>query len=119
MDQHIEMFEKVLGLAEKYANALRSEITGSKQLTVENYLHLAYPIYIYYLFNFTTYAKQIKAEHLDRSYLKDFRYLHYLNFCDMFIANEKSTPYIVNSIPFDDIRETPVITAGELKKRLN
>ena len=30
-----------------------------------------------------------------------------------------STPLIVESIPYDDIRETPVITAEELKKRLN
>ena len=37
----------------------------------------------------------------------------------MFIANEKSTRPIVNSIPYDDIRETRVITAEELKRRLN
>ena len=119
MGQQIEMFEKVLDITGKNANALCSEIIGSKRLTMENYPHLAYPIYIYYLFNFVTYARQINAEHLDRSYWRDFRYLHYLNFCDMFIANEKSTPHIVNSIPYDDIRKTPVITADELRRKLN
>lgn len=119
MEQQIEMFEAVLSLAGKYANVLRSEIIGSKRLTMENYPHLSYPIYIYYLFNFVTYARQINAEHLDRSYWRDFRYLHYLNFCDMFIANEKSTRHIVNSIPYDDVRETPVIIAEELERRLN
>ena len=118
MGQHIEIFEKVLDLTGKNANALRSEIIGSERLTMENYPHLAYPIYIYYLFNFITYARQINAEHLDRSYWRDFRYLHYLNFCDMFTTNEKSTRHIVNSIPYDDIRETPVITTGELGKTL-
>ena len=113
------MFEKFLGLIGIYANALRRENTCSKPLTIENYPHLAYPIYIYFLFNYMLYARQIKAEHLDRSYLRDFRYLHYLNFCDMFVANEKSTPYIVDSIPYDGIRETPVITAEEMKRRLN
>lgn len=119
MEQHIEMFEAVLSLAGKYANVLRSETIENKQLTVEKYPRMAYPIYIYYLFNFMIHARQINAEHLDKSYLRDFRYLHYLNFCDMFIANEKSTRHIVNSIPYDDIRETPVITADELKERLN
>lgn len=118
LDQHIEMLEKVLSLIGIYANTLRRENTCSKPLTIENYPHLAYPIYIYFLFNYMLYARQIKAEHLDRSYLSDFRYLHYLNFCDMFIADEISTPYIVESIPYDDIRETPVITAQKLKKRL-
>ena len=119
IEQHIEMFEAVLSLAGKYANVLRSETIENKQLTVENYPRMAYPIYIYYLFNFMIHARQINAEHLDRSYWRDFRYLHYLNFCDIFIANEKSTRHIVNSIPYDDIRETHVITAEELKGRLN
>ena len=119
LDQHIEMFEKVLRLIGIYANTLRRENTCSKPLTIENYPHLAYPIYIYFLFNYMLYARQIKAEHLDRSYLSDFRYLHYLNFCDMFIADETSTPNIVESIPYDNIRETPVITVEELKNRLN
>ena len=118
MGQHMEMFGAVLGLAGKYADVLRSEVISSKRLTMENYPHLAYPIYIYYLFNFIIYARQINAEHLDKSYWRDFRYMHYLNFCDMFIANEKSTQHIVNSIPYDDIRETPIITAEELGRRL-
>ena len=36
----------------------------------------------------------------------------------MFIADEISPPYIVESIPYDDIRETLVITAKKLKERL-
>ena len=119
IDESIVMLEAVLNLTNVPANRLRRELTDRKRLTVEKYPHLAYPIYIYYLFKFITYARQINAEHLDNSYWRDFRYLHYLNFCDMFIANEKSTQPIVNSIPYDDIRETRVITAEELKKRLN
>ena len=119
IDESIVMLEAVLNLTNVPANRLRRELTDRKRLTVEKYPHLAYPIYIYYLFKFITYARQINAEHLDNSYWRDFRYLHYLNFCDMFIANEKSTQPIVNSIPYDDIRETRVITAEELKKKLN
>ena len=70
----------------------------------------------YYLFRYIVHGRQLNTMHLDQSYVRDFKYLHYLNFCDMFITNEKSTPNIVNSIPFDDIRETPVITVEELKK---
>ena len=117
--ENIVMLEKVLHLTEISANRLRRELTDGKRLTVENYPKLAYPIYIYYLFKYVPYARQTNAKHLDRSYLRDFRYLHYLNFCDIFVANEKSTPYIIDSIPYDDIRETPVITVEELKRRLN
>ena len=112
------MLEAVLNLTNVPANRLRRELADQKRLTMENYPHLAYPIYIYYLFNYMIYARQINAEHLDKSYLKDFRYLHYLNFCDMFIVGETSTPHIVNSIPYDNIRKMPVITIQELKNRL-
>ena len=118
MVENIVMLEKVLHLSGVSTNRLRRELIANKKLTVENYPHLAYPIYIYYLFKYIPYARQINTQHLDQSYARDFRYLHYLNFCDLFITNEKSTPHIVNSIPYDDIRETPVITAGELRKRL-
>ena len=118
MEQEIEMFEEGLGLAGKYANVLRSETVKNKQLTVANYPHLAYPIYIYYLFNFITYARQINAEHLDGSYWCDFRYLHYLNFCDKFIANETSTPHIVRSLPYKSIRNMCIMTSDELTKSL-
>ena len=47
------------------------------------------------------------------------RYLHYLNFCDIFVADEPSTPHIVESIPYSNIKTTPVITSEELKERLN
>lgn len=118
IDRSIVMLEAVLNLTNVPANRLRRELADQKRLTMENYPHLAYPIYIYYLFNYMIYARQINAEHLDKSYLKDFRYLHYLNFCDMFIVGETSTPHIVNSIPYDNIRKMPVITIQELKNRL-
>ncbi|MDE0424603.1 MAG: hypothetical protein OXN25_07035 [Candidatus Poribacteria bacterium] len=98
---------------------LLNRIRDRKMLTPENYPDLAYLIYIYYLMLYIIYARQHETQHIDKSYVRDFRYLHYLNFCDMFIANEKSTPYIVNSIPFNDIRATPIITVKELKNSLN
>ena len=118
MDENITMLEKILHLTNISTNRLRRELTDRKRLTVENYPHLAYPIYIYYLFKFTTYARQINAEHLDNSYWSDFRYLHYLNFCDLFITNEKSTPHIVNSIPYSNIKETRIMRSDELKSEL-
>ena len=118
MDENIAMLEKILHLTDISANRLRREITDKKRLTTENYPHLAYPIYIYYLFKYMPYARQINAEHLDKSYLRDFRYLHYLNFCDIFVANEKSTPHIVNSLPYSNIRETQVINVRKLKEML-
>ena len=107
-----------LPLTDKETEILHSQIQDGKILTVENYPNLSYPIYIYYLFRYIVHGRQFNTMHLDQSYVRDFRYLHYLNFCDMFITNEKSTRHIVNSIPYDDIRETPVITAGELGKTL-
>ena len=64
MDENIAMLEKILHLTDISTNSLRRELTGRKRLTVENYPHLAYPIYIYYLFKFITYARQINAEPL-------------------------------------------------------
>ncbi len=108
-----------LPLTDKQTRILYSQIQDGKVLTIENYPHLAYPIYIYYLFCYIANGRQFNTIHLDQSYVRDFRYLHYLNFCDIFVTNEKSTPHIVDSLPYDDIRQTPVITVDELKKRLN
>ncbi len=118
MDENIAMLEKILYLTDISTNKLRRKLTSRKRLTVENYPHLAYPIYIYYLFKFIIYARQINAEHLDNSYWCDFRYLYYLNFCDIFVANEKSTPHIVGSIPYGNIKETRLMTSDELKSEL-
>ena len=108
-----------LPLTDKETEILHNQIQGGKTLTVENYPNLSYPIYIYYLFRYIVHGRQFNTQHLDQSYVRDFRYLHYLNFCDMFITDEKSTPHIVDSIPYDDIRKTPVITAEELRRKLN
>ena len=118
-DESITGFKNFFTLTAKDTKILTNQLQDKKKLTVENYPNLAYPIYVYYLTRFIVYARQHDTQHLDQSYVRDFRYLHYLNFCDMFIADEKSTPYIVNSLPFDDIRETPVITVEELKAMLN
>lgn len=118
VDENIVMLEKILHLTDISASRLRREIADRKRLTTENYPHLAYPIYIYYLFKYMLYARQINAEHLDKSYLRDFRYLHYLNFCDLFITNETSTRHIVESLPYPDIRETRIMTSNELKAEL-
>ena len=118
-DESITGFKNFFTLTTKDTKILQNQLQDNKKLAVENYPNLAYPIYIYYLTRFIVYARQHDTQHLDQSYVRDFRYLHYLNFCDMFVTNEKSTPLIVESIPYDDIRETPVITVGELKRRLN
>ena len=107
-----------LPLTDKETRMLHSQVQDGKILTIENYPHLAYPIYIYYLFRYIVHGRQFNTIHLDRSYVRDFRYLHYLNFCDIFVTNEKSTPHIVDSIPYDDIRKTRVMTSDELKREL-
>ena len=114
----IEGFRVQFGLNDKETQKLYNQIQGNENLTVENYPHLSYPIYIYYLIRYMLYGRQQKADHLDSSFFLDFQYLHYLNFCDRFIANETSTPYIVKALPYSDIRQTPIITARELKEKL-
>ena len=116
--ENIERLGMFLDLTARDSEKLRNYIQEEKILTVENYPDLAYPIYIYYLLRYMIHARQFNTQHLDRSYVRDFRYLHYLNFCDMFITNEKSTPHIVNSIPYCNIKETPIITVRELKEGL-
>lgn len=114
----VEGFRVHFGLNDKETKKLHDQIRGNKNLTVENYPHLSYPIYIYYLIRYMLYGRQQKAKHLDSSFYPDFQYFKYLNFCDKFIANEKSTPYIVRALPYSDIRQTPVIKVEELKEKL-
>ena len=119
ISDNINRLSRLLSLIDKEIRILQSQIQEGKTLTVENYPDLAYPLYIFCLFRYITNGRQFNTQHLDQSYVCDFRYLHYLNFCDIFITNETSTPYIVKSIPYNKIRETPVITVEELKRRLN
>lgn len=114
----IEGFRVHFGLNDKETRKLHDQIRGNKNLTVENYPHLSYPIYIYYLIRYMLYGRQQKADHLDSNFYFDFQYLNYLNFCDIFVVNEKSTPHIINSIPYSNIRETQVINVRKLKETL-
>ncbi len=119
ISKNIDLLVKLLKLTDKESEILNSHIQDSKKLTIENYSHLGYPIYIYYLFRYMVHARQFNTKHLDQSYVRDFRYFHYLNFCDRFITNESSTPHIVNSFPYDDIKNTTISTAPELKMELS
>ena len=114
----IEGFRVHFGLNDKEIKKLHDQIQDNKNLTVENYPHLSYPIYIYYLIRYMLYGRQQKVDHLDSSFYLDFQYLKYLNFCDRFIVNETSIPYIVRALPYSNIRQTPIITARELKEKL-
>ena len=118
VDQYVEGLKVFLYLNEKDTQILldRIEEGDRRRLTVENFPNLAYPIYVYYLMHYIIYARQHNTEHLDQSYVCDFKYLHYLNFCDRFITNETSTPFIVNSLPYKDISETPISSLVELKE---
>ena len=118
VDENIETFQTFFYLTGRDIEELRGQIQDGGRLTVEKYPDLAYPIYIYYLVLFMICARQHNTQHLDQSYVRDFRYLHYLNFCDLFITNETSTPHIVDSIPYSNIRETPVMTSEALKREL-
>ena len=119
VNEHIEAFRKFLFLTtDGDVRKLYAQIEDRRTLRIENYPDLAYPIYIYYLVVFMICARQHNTKHLDQSYVRDFRYLHYLNFCHLFITNEKSTPYIVDSIPYRNIKETHIMTSNELKGEL-
>ena len=115
---HIEKLKDLLGLTDRDTRTLLNRIQDRERLTPENYPDLAYPIYICYLMLYMIYARQHNTKHLDQSYVRDFRYLHYLNFCNLFITNEKSTPRIVDSLPYSNIRETRIMTSNELKGKL-
>ena len=118
LDKIIGEFRTFFFLKNRDPEKLRNLIQDESGLTVENYPHLAYPIYLYYLICFITGARQYNTEHFDQSYARDIRYLHHLNFCDLFITNEASTPHIVDSIPYPNIKETPIMTSEALKREL-
>jgi len=120
-DENIELLKTFLFLKDTDTKKLRDRIQDGNRsrLTVENYPDLAYPIYVYYLSFYMICARQHNTKHLDPSYVRDFRYLHYLNFCDRFITKAKSTRHIVNSIPYKDIRDTPISSLKELKREQN
>ncbi len=121
VEENIEGLKTFLFLTDKDTRGLRDQIQegNRKTLTIENYPDLAYPIYIYYLFFYMICARQHDTQHLDQSYVRDFRYLHYLNFCDRFITKEKSTPHIVKAIPYRHITDTPISSLEKLKRELN
>ena len=119
LDENVKLIEAFLYLTDEDTKILRDQIQNDRKLTVENYPNLSYPIYVYYLSIYTICARQHNTQHLDQSYIRDFRYFHYLNFCDRFITNENSTPHIVNSFPYDDIKNTPISTVAELKLELS
>jgi len=118
LEENIEGVKRFLYLTDRDAQMLRGQLQAARAFTAENYPDLAYPIYVYYLSFYMLCARQHNTKHLDQSYVRDFRYLHYLNFCDRFITNEKSTPYIINSLPYADIRNIPVSNVEKLKMEL-
>ena len=111
-------FKTCLLLDDKDTEALINQVRENMEVTIENYPRLSYPIYIYYLTCYMLLGVQQNADHLDSSYYSDFQYLNYLNFCDRFIANETSTPYIVKALPYNDVRDIPIWTSEELKESL-
>lgn len=119
VNQNVEGFETFFFLTNGDTRKLRDQIQNGTILTTENYPDLSYPIYIYYFGFFIVCCVQHETQHLDQSYMRDLRYLHYLNFCDRFITNERSTPHIVNSFPYDDIKNIPISTVAELKMELS
>ena len=118
VDENIETFSGFLHLTPRDIRILRDQIIDGKSFTAENYQNLAYPIYICYLEYFILCATLHNTEHLDQSCVYDFEYLEYLNFCDKFVADESSTPKIIRSLLFDNIKDTPISTSTELKANL-
>lgn len=117
-EEIVSGFGVEFNLSDADVKKLINQLQNDRKLTIENYPHLSYPIYIYYLKRFMLFARQQDAGHLDQSYVPDFEYLHYLNFCDKFIANERSTPYIVGALPYSDIK-IPIITSDELREEVS
>lgn len=118
-DEIIEKFKVYFGLKDKDIKSLCKIIRNNKKLTIENYPCISYPIYIYFLIRYMCYGRHQNADHLDDSFFFDFQYLHYLNFCDRFIADETSTPHIVKAIPYREISNKPIMTSKVLVKELN
>lgn len=114
----ISEFRVEFNLSEADIEKLINQLQSKKKLTIENYRHLSYPIYIHYLKRFMLFARQQNAGHLDQSYVPDFEYLHYLNFCDKFIVNETSTPHIVRALPYNSIKNICIMKSEELRESL-
>lgn len=117
-DEVIANFKIHFGLNNDHIKRLRSQFSIGKKLTTKNYPRLSYPIYIYFLIRYMLYGRQQDAQHLDKSVFLDFQYYRYLPFCGRFIADERSTPYIVEAIPDSQIRDIPIITSKELIEEL-
>lgn len=118
-DEIIANFKDHFYLNGEDIKCLRKQISHNKKLTIKNYPHLSYAIYNYFLIHYMCSGRQQNADHLDKSFFLDFQYLHYLNFCDRFIANETSTPHIVKAIPYSEISNKPIMTSEELVKELD
>ena len=114
----IDGFKVEFNLSNTDVERLIRFLRSGKRLTIENYPHLSYPIYIHYLKRYMLFARQQDARHLDQSYVPDFEYLHYLNFCDRFIVNETSTPHIVRVLPYGGVRDICIMTSEKLKESL-
>lgn len=117
-DEFIVNIKDHFGLDNEDINSLRYQIKNKQKITIENYQRLSYPIYSYFLIRYMLYGRHQNTEHLDDSFFSDFQYLHYLNFCDRFIADETSTPHIVKAIPYSTIKDIPILTSEELTKEL-
>ena len=114
----IEKFKVHFGLNDEDTALLHDQIRDNRELTMENYPDLSYPIYVHYLIHYMLCGRQQNADHLDSSFYSDFQYLRYLNFCEKFIADETSTPYIVKAIPYSSIRNMCIMTSEKLKESL-
>ena len=78
---------------------------------------LAYPSYSHYLEFLLIVARTLDTDHLDLSYMRDWRYLHYLPFCDLFLSGERSFEYVIKSLPdFLNIKQK-FITKENFEKR--
>ena len=119
-EEIIEEFKVHFGLSDgEETRILHNKIRDSMELTIENYPHLSYPIYVYYLIRYMLYGRQQNVAHLDPSFYSDFQYLRYINFCGKFMANETSTPDIVRAIPYSGISDMCIVTSGKLKESLS
>ena len=56
----VNLLARMLKLANKEKEILDTQIQEEKILTVENYPHLSYPIYIYYLFRYIVMRDNVK-----------------------------------------------------------
>ena len=88
ISDNINRLSRLLFLIDKEIEVLWSQIQEGKALTVENYPNLAYPLYIFCLFVILSMVdNSIRIIWISLMSVI-FRYLHYLNFCDIFVTNE-------------------------------